>query len=200
MISRDDLRIGDAERDEVTATLREHFAQGRLTREELDERLDAAFAARTAGELRRVTADLPASPAPRPAPYDAPPSAHARRGRGAWGHGPRPGGHHGWHPGPLPWAGEPQEWTTGGAPVPWAGPAALRRMPGAHHGRTHRHHGRPPIPLIVAAVVLFAAVAAGSLAPLLFALKVALLIGLVVVVARLVRHRHPRRSVRARRY
>ncbi|GII76432.1 hypothetical protein Sru01_14140 [Sphaerisporangium rufum] len=60
----DDLRVGDAERDAVMADLREHFAQGRLTHEELGERLDAALAARTAGELRRVTADLPGAPAP----------------------------------------------------------------------------------------------------------------------------------------
>ncbi|MFJ2033265.1 DUF1707 domain-containing protein [Streptosporangium sp. NPDC087985] len=53
------LRIGDAERDEVTAALREHYAQGRLTPEELDGRLEAALAARTADDLERVIGDLP---------------------------------------------------------------------------------------------------------------------------------------------
>ena len=32
----DGLRVGDAERDEVVAALREHFAEGRLDREEFD--------------------------------------------------------------------------------------------------------------------------------------------------------------------
>jgi hypothetical protein len=53
------LRVGDAERDEVAVALHDHFAQGRLTREELDERLDATLTAKTAGDLREVTRDLP---------------------------------------------------------------------------------------------------------------------------------------------
>jgi DNA-binding PadR family transcriptional regulator len=54
-----DLRIGDAEREATVAVLSEHFAQGRLTLEELDERLDAAFAATTQGQISRITWDLP---------------------------------------------------------------------------------------------------------------------------------------------
>ncbi|MFI6816221.1 DUF1707 domain-containing protein [Nonomuraea sp. NPDC050328] len=54
-----ELRIGDAERDQVTAALREHYAQGRLTREELDERLELALTSKTASELSRATTDLP---------------------------------------------------------------------------------------------------------------------------------------------
>ncbi|MEV5552534.1 DUF1707 domain-containing protein [Nonomuraea wenchangensis] len=54
-----DLRIGDAEREQTMAALRDHFAEGRLTREELDERLDHALTARTARDLAQVTADLP---------------------------------------------------------------------------------------------------------------------------------------------
>jgi DNA-binding PadR family transcriptional regulator len=54
-----DLRIGDAEREATVAVLSEHFAQGRLTLEELDERLDAAFAATTQGQISRLTWDLP---------------------------------------------------------------------------------------------------------------------------------------------
>lgn len=62
----DFLRIGDAERDRMTESLHEHFAQGRLTAEELDERLSATLAAKTVGDLRAVDRDLPqpASPAP----------------------------------------------------------------------------------------------------------------------------------------
>jgi DNA-binding PadR family transcriptional regulator len=55
----DHLRISDGDRERATARLRDSFAEGRLTREELDERITAALNARTAGDLRRVTADLP---------------------------------------------------------------------------------------------------------------------------------------------
>jgi hypothetical protein len=60
--SEDDagLRASDAERDAVAARLREAHAEGRLTFEELSERLDAAFAARTHGDLVPLTRDLPA--------------------------------------------------------------------------------------------------------------------------------------------
>jgi uncharacterized membrane protein len=60
-MDRNDLRIGDAEREQTMAALREHFAQGRLTHEELDERLDQTLAARTARDLASITADLPGS-------------------------------------------------------------------------------------------------------------------------------------------
>ena len=59
MTGADDLRVGDAERTRVTEALHDHFAQGRLTRDELEERLDATLAAKTVGDLRRVTRDLP---------------------------------------------------------------------------------------------------------------------------------------------
>jgi len=55
----DRMRASDADRDRVTDRLREHFAAGRLTQAELDERITAALSAKTLGDLRRVTADLP---------------------------------------------------------------------------------------------------------------------------------------------
>ncbi len=55
------LRIGDAERDAAATDLGEHYAAGRLTLDELHERLDAAFSAKTFGQLGRVMADLPGS-------------------------------------------------------------------------------------------------------------------------------------------
>lgn len=55
------LRASDAERDRTATLLRDHAAAGRLTPEELDERLDVAYAARTIGELDALTHDLPAS-------------------------------------------------------------------------------------------------------------------------------------------
>ena len=45
----DRIRISDADRESATARLREHFAEGRLSPEELDERLSAALSAKTAG-------------------------------------------------------------------------------------------------------------------------------------------------------
>jgi len=59
MATQPSLRIGDAERDAVAAELREHFAHGRLTLEEFNERIEAAFAAKTESDLSRLTRDLP---------------------------------------------------------------------------------------------------------------------------------------------
>ena len=53
------LRIGDAEREATATGLREHYAHGRLTLDEFNERLDATFAAKTDTDLERITADLP---------------------------------------------------------------------------------------------------------------------------------------------
>jgi DNA-binding PadR family transcriptional regulator len=53
------IRVSDRDRERATARLRDSFAEGRLTREELDERITAALSARTVGDLRRLTADLP---------------------------------------------------------------------------------------------------------------------------------------------
>jgi hypothetical protein len=53
------LRIGNAERDAAAADLSEHYAAGRLTFDELSERLDAVFSAKTFGQLMRIMADLP---------------------------------------------------------------------------------------------------------------------------------------------
>ena len=55
----DHIRVSDADRERVADRLREHFAEGRLTSDELDERITAALSAKTFGDLRRVMADLP---------------------------------------------------------------------------------------------------------------------------------------------
>lgn len=54
-----EIRASDADRDRVADMLREHCAQGRITLDELQERLEVTYAARTIGALRAVTADLP---------------------------------------------------------------------------------------------------------------------------------------------
>ncbi|MFE1177317.1 DUF1707 domain-containing protein [Streptomyces sp. NPDC058773] len=62
-----DLRASDTDRERVAEILRDALAEGRLAMEEFDERLDAAYRARTYGELEPLTADLPAA-AQAPAP------------------------------------------------------------------------------------------------------------------------------------
>ena len=56
------IRIGTAEREQAVKALGEHFAQGRLEPAEFEERMTAAYAARTATELIRLFDDLPAVP------------------------------------------------------------------------------------------------------------------------------------------
>lgn len=54
-----DLRVGDAERDQALSELGRHFAEGRLTPLEHEERSSAAIAARTQTDLDALFADLP---------------------------------------------------------------------------------------------------------------------------------------------
>jgi hypothetical protein len=56
------LRASDADRERYAQSLREHFAAGRLGEDELSERLDEVYAARTVAELETVVHDLPALP------------------------------------------------------------------------------------------------------------------------------------------
>jgi hypothetical protein len=53
------LRVGDAERESTAALLRRHATDGRLTLDELDERLGQAYGAKTAADLNQLLADLP---------------------------------------------------------------------------------------------------------------------------------------------
>jgi len=57
-----DLRIGDAERDAALAQLHKHFVAGRLTFDELTERIDVALTAKTQRQIDRLMADLPRPP------------------------------------------------------------------------------------------------------------------------------------------
>lgn len=76
----DHIRVSDADRERVADRLREHFAEGRLSTGELDERIEATLSAKTFAELRRVTKDLPdPEPIPGPGRPAAPPWA-GRRG------------------------------------------------------------------------------------------------------------------------
>ena len=81
------LRASDADRERIANVLREAAGDGRLTMAELDERLDAVYAAKTYAELEPITHDLPATgaeylptvsagPAPDPARFGGEPTSH----------------------------------------------------------------------------------------------------------------------------
>ncbi len=71
------VRVSDAERDAVVTRLNTATSEGRLTLEEFSERVSAALAARTQGDLDLLVTDLPAHtsiPVARAASYPAPAS------------------------------------------------------------------------------------------------------------------------------
>ncbi len=81
MVSGQDLRIGDADREAVAAALRESYAQGRLTLEEFNQRIDAAYAATMRSQLSALTRDLPPVTAPAARTPVAVPGAQRERAR-----------------------------------------------------------------------------------------------------------------------
>jgi hypothetical protein len=58
-----DLRVSDQERERAVEDIQQHFAAGRLTQEELDERVQGAYGAQTQDDLRAIRRDLPQLPA-----------------------------------------------------------------------------------------------------------------------------------------
>ena len=72
-------RVGDAERWAVDARLQQAVGDGLLTLTEYEQRAGDVWAARTRGDLEAVTHDLPAAPAPPPAPVPAGRSPRTRR-------------------------------------------------------------------------------------------------------------------------
>ena len=55
--------MSDQQRERAAQQLRDHYAAGRLTEDELDERVQSAYGARTEAQLRELLADLPRLPA-----------------------------------------------------------------------------------------------------------------------------------------
>lgn len=53
------MRVSDADRERLSEELREHTVDGRLSPEELEQRLEAAYSARTSAELQALRVDLP---------------------------------------------------------------------------------------------------------------------------------------------
>lgn len=64
----DEMRVSDAERAVVQERLRRAVGDGQLELHEFDVRVQSVWAARTRGDLVRVTADLPEPPPPPPPP------------------------------------------------------------------------------------------------------------------------------------
>lgn len=82
------VRASDADRERAIDLLRGHTAVGRLTAEELEERIDEAYAARSVGEVQRTLRELPDEPAaPQRAALRPPAPAPAHRLPGAHDHG-----------------------------------------------------------------------------------------------------------------
>ncbi|GAA3842117.1 DUF1707 domain-containing protein [Sphaerisporangium flaviroseum] len=91
MAATPDMRASDGDRDRVAAALREHCAQGRLTMDEFNERLEQVYQGRTFGDLQKLTADLPDIDLHQPAATAQPPAkldgqSNAEQGiKAAWG-------------------------------------------------------------------------------------------------------------------
>jgi DUF1707 SHOCT-like domain len=60
-LSRSRVLLGDPERERLTAILRDHYAEGRLTMEELRRRAEIVLAARYQDEADQALAELPAA-------------------------------------------------------------------------------------------------------------------------------------------
>jgi hypothetical protein len=86
-----ELRIGDAEREAAVSALGEHYAAGRLNKEEYDERADRALAARTQMELFPLFADLPRPQGPGRPAMMGPPRVPGHSGNARHGGRRRPG-------------------------------------------------------------------------------------------------------------
>jgi hypothetical protein len=123
MATEYNVRVSDADRDAIAAQLREHYAQGRLTLDELNQRLELTFAAKTRTDLNAVTRDLPYV-----APTGTLPSDRARRGGPPWAESSRGG---------QGWGGD-RSWTG-------PGPGGRRRGPPAAF--------LPFIPVLVSAAI-----------------------------------------------
>ncbi|WP_280718657.1 DUF1707 domain-containing protein [Kitasatospora sp. MAP5-34] len=78
-VAEAELRASDADRERIAELLRDAYAEGRLTMEEHSERIEAAYQARTLGELAPLTRDLPTH---RPISMEKAPQAGSRPAAG----------------------------------------------------------------------------------------------------------------------
>jgi hypothetical protein len=78
LAGRGHLRAAQADREQAITVLKAAYAQGRLTKDELEVRAGQAFASRTYAELAALTADIPAD-SPAGSPAAGPPRSMAAR-------------------------------------------------------------------------------------------------------------------------
>jgi Domain of unknown function (DUF1707) len=67
-----EIRASDDDRESAVTVLRDAYTEGRLTLDEFDERTAAAYSAKTWGDLRGLTTDLPVQPSFGGSPPDSP--------------------------------------------------------------------------------------------------------------------------------
>src|SRR5215472_11493468 len=183
-MASDHIRASDHDRDAVVGTLRDAFAEGRLTLDEFQERTTAAYAGRTWGALRELTTDLPVQPF---LGADLPPEA--RELAAEVPSGAQPAGAHAlaaYSLGALPGSGQPTDDPSAG-PHAFPGmspadpsrarhrPAALEDMPSERRGS-----GRPfgPVLPVVGMWVLFALATRSAGGAVAFIIAIALLVTL----------------------
>jgi Domain of unknown function (DUF1707) len=144
MTKRAALRAGDMDREQVAERLRHAATEGRLLTDELEERLAAAFSAKTYGELDAIVSDLPMTEVGRRRHSGMP--IRARAGMAmvlavsvavvvVSALGFAFGGHaHAGH-----------QWNGGGAPIMWLLWLAIGWRLLAHRGHRGRNHPRTPV-------------------------------------------------------
>jgi len=72
MANGDAMRASDGDRERLVQALQEQVGEGRLTLAEFEQRTNEAYAAKTVGDLRKLTEDLPINIFPQPSPFGAP--------------------------------------------------------------------------------------------------------------------------------
>jgi len=148
------IRASDNDREMVVAVLREAYTEGRLTLDEFEERTAAAYAARTWGQLRELTSDLPVAPVFSVAPQEGQQGAM------------RP------ETGLVPATPDPADLSAAPAPpMPRVGPGGMRTAP-----RRPRPFGR-----ILPVLFIWAAIAAGAGAPHLAVTLAVVFVAILVI-------------------
>lgn len=79
-----EMRAADQDRERVVRQLSEHLATGRLTMPEFDERVSAAYEAKTYGALDQLLRDLPREELARPAAAAVAATPRRKRNTGVW--------------------------------------------------------------------------------------------------------------------